>query len=83
MENPPFEDVFPYSRWGFSIAMFVYRRVLEGFLISFCTGAAHTFWAKAGWPASGMVDVGISEKRDTPGTYQMPGTAFVVSELLS
>ena len=32
MENGPFEDVFPIKngiKWGYSIAMLVYQRVLE------------------------------------------------------
>ena len=29
MENGPFEDVFPINKWGYSIAMLVYRRIPE------------------------------------------------------
>ena len=27
MENGPFEDVFSYKKWGYSITMLVYQRV--------------------------------------------------------
>ena len=42
MENGPFEDVFPSWTWGFSIAMFVYQRVIAVLLVNFSGDTPNT-----------------------------------------
>jgi len=57
MENPPFEDVFPIENGGFSIAMFVYRRVdgVDGFGQIFPDDFCSKIWMLKSNPSFWMV----------------------------
>ena len=57
MENPPFEDVFPIENGGFSIAMFVYRRVdgMDGFGQIFPDDFCSKIWMLKSNPSFWMV----------------------------